>query len=130
MILATDVLNAVTGRRLRKRRVHEVLTASVLSRTALQQKRLLIDIRHGGTVFSSYSHFVETEGLVTVAFPTGDVVQWGARLPAKGVSKSAVVVTCLGDWARPYADQRYGPDASDAARDEIIKQAKQILSSI
>lgn len=124
-ILATEKLLSYTGKRLKERRAYEVGYAVYATKQA--KKDPFIGVTHGGDVAGSYGYPADTEGLVTVAFPNGDVVQWGCRLRANGVTHGGVLATCLGEWARPYADTRFGEAKRQKARELILKSARERL---
>jgi hypothetical protein len=127
--LATKDLEKYTGRRLRERRVDEHYEASFAQNlsTRTDQGPALIKVIHGGDVASSYGYPACTEGLVTVAFPNGDVYQWGARLPANAVTKSGVLAACVGDWARPISDERFNSTRVIETQEQLIALAEELL---
>jgi hypothetical protein len=126
IILATEKLLSYTGRRLRERRVDEIKEAERLQDLAIIP---LVAITTGGDVPGNYGFPATTEALVTVAFPNGDVSQWGCRIRANAVTHSGILAACLGEWARPYADPRYGDKKRLRARELIIKSAEERLNA-
>jgi len=126
-ILATEKLLSYTGKRLLVRRVYEDRLARSLHKRSPADP--IIVVTHGGDVQGAYGYPAETEAIVTVAFPSGDVVQWGCRLRANGVTHGGILAECLGDWARPYADGRYSETMCEKARELIIKSARERLEA-
>jgi hypothetical protein len=122
IILATEELKK-DGRRLRERRVNEKWVADHRQGAAVLFGETMIDVTHGGAVSGRYGHAAETEGLVTVAFPNGDVVQFGARLNASNATRSGVLAACVGEQARAYVDPRFGESQKERARLHIIDAA-------
>lgn len=120
--LATEELKK-DGRRLRERRLDEERIAKNRKAAAVLFGETLIDVVHGGAVSGRYGHRAETEALVTVAFPNGDVVQFGARINASNATRSGALAACIDDLARAYVDPRFGEAAKERARLRIIDAA-------
>lgn len=126
IILATEELKKY-GRRLRTRRLDEKKIAGHRAASARLFDEVIIDVTHGGAVSGRYGHEAETEALVTVAFPNGDVVQFGDRLNASKATRSGVLAACIGEVARAHVDPRFGQHAKDRAKQAIIDAAEQRL---
>lgn len=126
-LLATEKLLSYTGRRLKERRVDENCPVRIFRNRP--PKEPFIQIAHGGDVAGSYGYPAQTEAIVTVAFPNGDVVQWGCRLRANGVTHGGILAACLGEWARPFGDDRFGEARRQEARELIITAARERLGS-
>jgi hypothetical protein len=124
-LLATEKLLSYTGRRLKERRVHETGFATWAQIHAKENP--VIEIDHGGDVAGSYGYPAQTEAIVTVAFPNGDVVQWGCRLRANAVTHGGILATCLGNWARAFGDDRFGEARREEVRELIIEVAREII---
>lgn len=123
-IYATDDLLFDSGRRLRVRQVDEHHVADYVLTASHVLGAPEVYVHHGGGVANAYNYPAVTEGIVSVGFPDGSLVQWGARLSANKVTNSGVLFACLGSWARPYGDLRFDIEAQAEARRKIIEVAE------
>lgn len=117
-----------TGR-IRERAVNAKTLAKEAATKAFDENRPVVDFDYGGGVPAAYDYPAQTEAAVVVAFPDRannrvDVAIWKTQVDARGGANYARgVVGCLGEWARPIADSRFGDERTEAAREAIIKHA-------
>lgn len=82
---------------------------------------------NGGSVAKSYNYPAETETLVAIAGPTGDVVAWWGRTSAKGVTARSAAASALGLNERPcgypvdWWDRRIGMPRKEAAKHVLMR---------
>jgi hypothetical protein len=115
-------LNSYTGRRLSVRSVDVRSCLEDALANAKKRGRTVAHAYHGGNVANAYNYPADTEALVVIAAPDGRITAETGRLPANKVTESGVAACCLGDWARPYFDDRFGPVAKRNAYHKLCRE--------
>ena len=112
-----------------RRRVR-IVDDSALVRSAADKARVtgepVILAKHGGGVPNNYGYPARTDCVVVVAVPHDDAVHvavYATTAPANKVSLSGVLAHCVGGFARPLLDERYGENATRAARSRVLLAA-------
>jgi len=119
-------LTDATGYRLSARKVDWVSEGNQGLKEAQKAGQAVIAYASGG--FKSFNQGQpQTEVLVTVAWPNGDIAQFGARIRANRVTKARIARACLGAWAVPAADPRFGSYMRRVTEAEILKYAESKL---
>jgi hypothetical protein len=83
------------GRRLRARRIHEEIQAKRVGQRAQKEDSWIIDIAHGGGVAGSYGYYAETECVLAISDPLGNVAYWCGRASANGISERKAAMACV-----------------------------------
>ena len=84
------------GRRLRVRRVDEDSFAGRVAERAIEEDTWVADVTHGGDVANAYRYPAETECVLAISDPFGNVVVWTGRAPANKVTLRGAAEACLG----------------------------------
>lgn len=112
--------------RLRVRRVDEKAVIGCARADARTSGKPVIQVGHGGDVANAYKWPAETETILVVAFPNGDV--WGEvnRVPANKVTLAGAAEAAIPE-ARPLFDGRYGKAKKDKARGQVLAAVREWL---
>lgn len=103
------------ARRLRARRVCEENVAAHAARKAAAQDDWYATVRHGGDVANAYKYPAETECVLAISDPFGNVALWTGRKRANGVTCRGAAEACL-EGTGPLFDERIkNPSLREAA---------------
>lgn len=120
------IINDERTGRLKARTIDLSRLAAEAAESAIATNKPVMIARHGGDVCNSYGYPAETEGAVAVAIPhEGAVVVacYATQLAANKVTCSGVAAKCVGNFARPLWDSRYGDAATKAAKSKLLCEA-------
>lgn len=84
-----------TRARLRVRRVDEISWAQSVAEQALESDDWFADVIHGGGVANAYGYPAETECVLALSDPFGNVIVWCARAPANSVTERGAAEACV-----------------------------------
>lgn len=84
-----------TGRRLRVRRIDEAAFARRMANLAIERGDWVFEVEHGGSVCNSYGYRADTECVLAVSDPFGNVVYWTGRAPANKVTNRSAANACF-----------------------------------
>lgn len=81
--------------RLRVRRLHENVIASLAASAAIKTNKWQFLVEHGGDVCNSYGYPADTECCLAISDPCGNVVIWMSRTSANKVTKRRAAYECI-----------------------------------
>lgn len=111
-----------TGRRLRARRVDEDYFARWTAERAEEVSDWVFDVNHGGDVCNSYGYRAETECVLAVSDPFGNVVFWVGRADANKITKRKAAEACLPGAGDLFDERVKSDDRKETARRLLIQE--------
>lgn len=113
--------------RIRVRRVPTDWHAERAAEQAAENDGRGISVGHGGSVANCYGYYADTEGCVAVAVTIDGelhVAIYANQLAANKVTHSGVLARCLGEYARPCADERFSAQRKAEAEKMVYLLAR------
>lgn len=114
--------------RLRARTVDTDSVAVRVSAHAMAAGSPAYLVRHGGGVANSYGYPAETECVVAVGLPNGNVAVWASQTSANKVTLAGAARAAVGPVAGDLWDGRTGTNRQEKASRELRQMAEEAFS--
>lgn len=116
-----------TGRRLRARRVDEESCAIRAKERALEKGDWVALVDHGGGVANSYNYPAETECVLALSDPLGNVVCWVGRAPANKVTDRGAAKACVRGAGDLFDDRIKNEERLGRAFEALKRRHREVI---